>query len=558
MANVGTDSYTLRMIDQLSAPMRSIESQITRVADLMERMSGGGSKGGSGGGGLLGNMSRGMLVAGAGIAAAGFALKGLFNLMEFGVGIAGRLTMGFGRAVIEATKFRTQNIGTLELFLGKGVGRQAFDKGLQIGGITTASETDVVERMSSLASFGLKGEGLSKVLAGSLDIESIFSKEKAEKYTRGISDMLSSTKLEMVDLKQAAQGILDMKQVKANIAGLLGGKGSIDELAKKFESLQKAGIDSKFGVYGVLKTIDDQIDAGKGLGSTAQEKGEGTLAGLLSNLQAKLGLEGPSSFLASIGLEDMPGIKSLMEFLKRILVFFDKGTVQGRQLVAVVERMTNVLFGGLDRISENDLQRFFEGGIRAADRLVDLVQSAWDIVGQMLHGDLSGLTGALGAGIKDVGMLLGQGMYEGFLLAFGGEKARTEQERKRLQAAGLSEGQINTALSYNKNGLVLQRLQKNARATGQDTPLRLLNALEVQDEIGSKAVADLPKVAYWAARGNLGSDPKFKDMGAAIGAGALEGLRQGAKAQAAEAGGGEHDEMLKNIGRLMERRGARP
>ena len=38
MANVGIDSYTLKMVEQVTAPLRRIEEQMQRNANVMERL----------------------------------------------------------------------------------------------------------------------------------------------------------------------------------------------------------------------------------------------------------------------------------------------------------------------------------------------------------------------------------------------------------------------------------------------------------------------------------------------------------------------------------------
>ena len=115
MSNVGVDSYTLKMIEQVTGPLRKIEEQMERTSAGMEKL-----------GKLATNIFAGGVIV-AGIGLMGKAIGALIGVMQTGIGVASR----FGSAVLQATTFRTQNITALETFLGGGRGgRQGRARGV--------------------------------------------------------------------------------------------------------------------------------------------------------------------------------------------------------------------------------------------------------------------------------------------------------------------------------------------------------------------------------------------------------------------------------------------
>lgn len=396
--NVGIDSYTLKMIEQMTAPLRKIQEQMERTSSGMEKLQ---------------KLALTAFAGGAvvvGIKLIGGAIGGLISMMSAGVGVAQR----FMGTVLEAAKFRTQNIGALEVLLGKGKGEQYFKGALRVGGIAPADERDVVEQVRKLAAAGWSGGGLNRANAALLDVQSIMGKESSDSLSYYLQKFKGGLSVERDDLRMAASSAgLKERDILGSMIGLAGGstKGLNDyQLGKQVEKLKKAGkLNGEVAAEAMLQAIKAKLDNGGKLGDVSKKMGMGTLTGLLSNLEAA-----PMRFLSEMRLEKLPGIKIFMEFIQRLLPFFDHGTVQGKQLAKVVKDITGALFGGFKNITGDTLARFFAAGVKVAKDLVEVVKQAWKFIDAMINGNLFDV---IGSGAKllfyEMGKLIGRGIWEG-------------------------------------------------------------------------------------------------------------------------------------------------
>jgi len=411
MSSVGVDSYTLRMIDQITAPLRKIEAQMEKVTGLMDRMSELASK----------TFAAGGVVLGIGIAAK--ALSGIIDLLNTGVTLVGRFAMGFGQMVIKAAQFRQSSVPALDVLLGKGRGEGVFQSALRVGGMTAASEIDVVNQVKGLATAGYSGGSLNRANAALLDVQALGQGGETQlayylqKFKGGLS-------FERDDVRMAASasGIKE-RDLLTRAMGIAGATptGNDAQLAKQLEGLKKAGkITGETLVEALLQEIRAKLSEGGKLGDFAKKMGSGTLSGLMSNLE-----DAPTRFLAQIKLEKLPGMVAFMDFLKRLLEFFNTGTEEGKQLQQVVTDLVNTLFGGFSKITSADLGRFFRAGLVVAKQLQETIGAAWVAVEKMMGGSWQE---ALGAGARfylvEVGTLLGQGILQGFKAALTGDPVR--------------------------------------------------------------------------------------------------------------------------------------
>ena len=455
MSNVGVDSYTLKMIEQVTGPLRKIEEQMERTSAGMEKL-----------GKLATNIFAGGVIV-AGIGLMGKAIGALIGVMQTGIGVASR----FGSAVLQATTFRTQNITALETFLGGGRGGRVFDRALSVGGITPANEMEVVKQVKSLAAAGFKGIGLSQANAALLDVQAMLGDENSGNLSYYFQKFIGGRKVEADDLRMASFSAgLQEKDVMTRVLQNMGVVPSGDSAAmgKQFDELKKAGkVQGRDVIQALMQGINERLSEGKGLGTAARKMGEGTLSGLMSNLEAA-----PQRFLAQMKLENLPGIKSVMAFLQKLLVFFDHGTEQGKKLTKIVESMINTLFGGLDKITEKDLARFFESALKVAEQVRDALASAWDVVDKMMHGNTGAFAVAFGKSLVDVGMSIGKGMWEGLWAAMGDDG---------IASPGLTPG-MNSALG--------KELGEQAIRAGSITPDIWSRAGGRKDAEGYKAMID--------------------------------------------------------------------
>lgn len=399
MASVGVDSYTLKMIEQVTGPLRAVERQVERAA------------------GSLGKLQKIAMVALAGGAMIGgiklmsSAIGGMVSILERGVGAA----RGFGSAIVSATMFRQRNLTAMNVLLGQGTGTQAYNSALRIGGMTAASESDVVENVRKLAAAGYSGGGLNRALAGMLDVQALGGNEAMDNVGYYLGKFKGGLSFERDDLRSAAAsaGIKerDLLTSALGTAGVNTAGMNDAQLGKAVEQAKRAGkLTGETIADALLNAIKTKLDGGGPLGSFAKKMGQGTLAGLMSNLE-----EAPQTFLRKLKLEDFSGVKSLMEFIKRILVFFDLGTEQGKQLAGVVEQITNSLFGGLDKVDGKTLLKFFDSGVVVAKQLVMLIDEVWSRIGKILNSPdpWRAIVTTMQGALEDVGAMIATGMIIG-------------------------------------------------------------------------------------------------------------------------------------------------
>lgn len=398
MASVGVDSYTLKMIEQVTGPLRAVEKQVERTA------------------GALSGLQKVAMVALAGGAIVGgiklmtSAIGGMVSVLERGVGVA----RSFGSAIVSATMFRQKNLTALNVLLGDGKGTQAYNGALRVGGMTSASESDVVENVRKLAAAGYSGGNLNRVNAALLDVQGLSGNEGMNELSYYFSKFKGGLGVEADDIRRSAQlaGIDERTLMSSalGVAGMVPASGDV-ALKKQVDDAKKAGrINGEVMVEALLQSIKGKLDQGGPLGSFAKKMGQGTLAGLMSNLE-----EAPQTFLRKLKLEDFAGVKSLMAFIQRILVFFDLGTEQGKQLARVVEDITNSLFGGLDKIDSKTLLKFFDSGIVVAKQLVKLIDEVWGRIGKILNSPdpWRAIVTTMQGALQDVGALIAEGMIIG-------------------------------------------------------------------------------------------------------------------------------------------------
>lgn len=393
-----SDSYTLKLVDQILAPLKRIESQAEKVNATMERM----EKLASSGLGLA------KLAAGVGVAVAGLgvlksALGGVLDILERGAEAAGM----FGKSILGAVAWRERYMTMLKHQLGDKAGATAYNKILDVSQLTPGTADEMMRSAAQLMNIGFRGEALSGALAASADIQAMFpGTDKAGTFVRGLSDMYSKRKFEEQDFKQAVTGIIPAEAAQAAILRLKGIQVAAGKVGEKFEELKKAGkVSGQEGAFGVLMAIQEKIDKGKGLGSFAVMRGAGSLEGMLSNAG-----EAWDNFLRKMDWDNIPGIKALKDFLQRLAPFFDHNTAQGQRLARVVQEIVNTLFGGLSRIGEKELDRFFNTGIAAARVFKRVLDGAWEILGNLINADGRALLDRISGAMRTAGELLGEGI----------------------------------------------------------------------------------------------------------------------------------------------------
>jgi len=399
MANT-TDTYTLTLIDKILAPLRAIEAQASRVAETMGRI----EKQTAAGLGFgawakkiqecVGQLSM--------LKDAGSGVVWIFEKMASGV-------WAFGKSVLSAASFREKYLGMFSHQFGDRAGKKLYDNVLDFAQLTPGTAAELAETTGRFANIGIGGKNLSAAVSASADVQAMFGGEAGAKFGRGITDMWSKRNLELQDFKQSLSGIVGFDVAQAAILRLKGINVAAEKVGETFDKLHKAGkITGREGAIGSFMAVQEKIDRGGALGSYAVKRGAGSLEGLISNIG-----EAWDNLLRKVDFESMPGIATFKDFLKRILVFFDAATPQGKLLLDVVERLTNTLFGGLSNIKDDDLERFFKAGLSVAERLMVALQRIWELIDKMLHSSWDEVLSSAGGALAEVGNLLGQGIVAG-------------------------------------------------------------------------------------------------------------------------------------------------
>jgi len=492
------DTYTLELVDKILAPFKKIEAAGAKVVQTMEKLEALGEKG----------LGLAKLIPIAGAALAGLwalrkGVEGLWWVMEK----RGQAALGFGKAILSAVGFREKWRTMFAHQFGAEEGSQVYKKVLKAAGATPGLAADLMENVGRYANIGIRDDNLNAVVGATATIQAMFDNVKAEKFSNGVTDMWSKAKFDLQDFKQMFSGILGADKAQAAILRLKGINVAADKVAATFKKLHDAGkITGKEGLVGGLMAFQEEVEKGKPMGSFAKERGVNSLEGLLSNLE-----EAPANFLRSMDkLDTLPGLKSFKDFIKRVLTFFDLATPQGQKLAGVVEQLTNALFGGFDRLTDDDLVHWFEAGIEVAKRFVKLVERAWDVLGEILHGSWSSVLGQAAGFAVDLGMMIGSAIWQAFRASLAGSSPVL------AKVLGFDVPVLKD-LKTEEGGL-RQRLKENPgdEAAGK----RLREVLEMQRQLDSSS-AHLPGriVAGPGAVGESIGNISLRQTGSAVGEG---------------------------------------
>jgi hypothetical protein len=410
------DTYTLELLDKILAPLKRIEAQAEKVGGVMERLE---KMAGSG----LGLAKLAGAVGGAvvGLGLLGKALGGVYDLFEK----AAHVAWEFGKSVVEAARFAQASKLSFDIFLGKGQGEGVFNRTLRAGNLLPIDERDLVRNAQALAGAGYSGHRLDAANAALSDIEALRGKFYSQNLLLHLQRLQNEARPQARDVNMAAidagTGLGGIYKQLYKQQGMAMPKDPDSEeglhtMTKQYELWVKQGrIGGKSVADAIMAAIEERFDEGKGLGTAAIKLGMGTLGGILSNLEAA-----PQRFLMQLGVEKMAGVRTLLDFLKKILEYFNLATPQGQQLAKVTERLVNSLFGGLGRIGERDLEHWFEGGVKVAEQFVHLVEKAWGVLDEILHGSWSSVLGAAAGVISGLGRLLGVGLWQGMRASLAG------------------------------------------------------------------------------------------------------------------------------------------
>lgn len=569
-----SDTYTLKLVDKILEPLKKIEAAAGKVGDTMERI----EKMASGGAGFL-KLAGAVGVAYAGLKGVGGVLEGVLHLMEKGAHGAWEL----GKSFVEAARFAGASKRSFDIFLGEGMGEKAFAGALRFGNVLPMDERDVVKNVQALAGSGYKGDRLEAANAALADIDALRGSQYSQNLLLHFQRLQNEARPQARDVNMAAidagtglGGIF--KQIYKQMGKALptdpDSEHGLHQMTKQYEEWVKEGkVGGRSVANAIMFAIEERFDKGEGLGAAAKKLGMGTLGGLISNLEAA-----PQRFLMQLGIEKMAGIQSLMGFMKKLLEYFDLANPKGQALAKTAGRLVDTLFGGLDKIKDDDLARFFESGLKVAEKFTDVIRSAWEMADRLMHGSWAELKNALGGVLKDVGAMLGQGIWEGFKLAWKGTSPVGRPDAPGTRAIDPYAGQVERATR--KDQLEASRVMARPverfierQTAGDPLAARLESSFEhftpeqgnpaLGDEMAAEAREVMAKVGKaggdgmeGGARRQLRSHSPSMAMDE-VGVDAVDGLLQGVKRRIAQLRDGGMDDELDPLINLLRQSAAR-
>lgn len=217
-----------------------------------------------------------------------------------------------------------------------------------------------------------------------------------------------------------------LPEVKAK----LGNVKDKDTRDKKLDKLMSAGsIDYMSTIQGAINSLEADKPA---LGTLSKKLGGTSLQGTISNLKAAWG-----DLLQSQDIQDSPGIKSLQDFMNRVSGVMAGTSESGKRLYKIITETVANLTGGLDKITDSDIDRFLTKVGEAALEASKWVKEAWTWFDKLLHADAGFFLDAVGDVLLDVGAMIGAGIKKGFMA---GADALAEDRYQKKH--GISRGEI--------------------------------------------------------------------------------------------------------------------
>lgn len=367
-------------------------------------------------------------------------------------GIAGKaLEVGQGlfESVVDAAQFRQNALTGLEYMLGSRKEAEDMFAYAQKYAQETPLDTDkVLTGMKSLITQGFSGDEAKLLYKVVADQQSKYMDDESmqDKVIAAFSRVQGRGKATGEDLESfrvagfRAEGIVGellkneglsplWKKIKRQ--GMDGGKSSFvsqdkatqEEILKEVQAAMGEG---RVGKYTLMNAAIASLEDGHSdIGEFAKTAGKGSLTGTISNVKALWG-----DMLKSVNIQDWPGIKSLQEFLARVVDLFSAGSPAATKLLGIVQNVFGAMTGGLSSIENKDIMGFLDNLETFAKRVVSFIKEAWGWVDQLLHMESGSVADSAIDAIVMVGKYLGAALWEGFKA--GGSLLEDRKNKKQV------------------------------------------------------------------------------------------------------------------------------
>lgn len=280
----------------------------------------------------------------------------------------------------------------------------------------TPLDTDyLLERTKELMEQGYSTEDTKKLMALVMDQQTEFKGQTGEILTETFARIKSQGIVMNRDFRSLIAAKIPLEGVFRRMAEQMGineqEQGKLMLAVKK--KISKGEVNPNVLLNAIIAEQESRHDK---IGAFAVKNSQ-TLTGAINNFQNAIG------DLLKIGdVTKWKGIESLAQFFQRAarLVTDEKGV--GGRLLGAFERFTNGVLGGLEKITDQDIIRFFDWLITKIDWVTAKAKELWGYIDEIVHaGSITDAFNSVLSGLKnqliDLGRLIGQGIAEGMKIA---------------------------------------------------------------------------------------------------------------------------------------------
>lgn len=260
----------------------------------------------------------------------------------------------------------------------------------------------------------------------------------------------------------------------------------------------------------VQAAINSQEADKPGVGELAKRMGMESLSGSISNAENAW-----DDLLQSVNSAKWPGIVEFRNLLNRFSSALDSDTESGKKLNDKIKEITDSLMVGMKNITSEDIEKFLDKALTAAQGFAEWLSKGYDIFAKFLHSEGS-LTDSIGEALMDVGVWIGQGIKKAMLST----DTAIANERFEKKHGGLTQAELGyqaDSTGKSKDALLAQydaHLQAFQTAGGKVQVER--EGTEGRDTFGQVMAQPLPSAAY----------DVFRDLGFAMADGAADAAKK--------------------------------
>lgn len=380
------------------------------------------------------------------LSAPGAMLSGAFGMVQKVGGMITDVGESFVGAVLDAAQFRQNAITGLENMLGTREEAVAIFKQAQELATQTPLDTDkVISGVKQLVTAGFSGKESMVLFKAVADQAAKHSDDPqmvdkvigafARVKGRGFASGEDWESFQAAGFRR--EGVVQALMKNPKLAPAMKIKEGMTDEAK-LKEVQRVISTGQVGVYTFLNAAIKSLEEGKSeIGTFAGEMGEKSLTGSISNVKSAFG-----DLLKSVDLDQWSGVQAFQKFLGRVTDALKPKNAEA--FLKMIERLTDTLLGGLNKISASDIQGFMGVLEVMAEKLIGFLKEAWGWFDKILHAEPGGFVDAIGGTLLEIAKYIGAGIWEGFKNA---GSILEERKRKQKEASDKADADVSKRLS---------------------------------------------------------------------------------------------------------------